>query len=137
MSEHRDSFHLYLNSDADKSAGSTNTASDFVVPLTTPLALDPNRDWQVGVKEMVIPNKELITGRVLNWTLSSKLNRVMINVGVAYGSDTGQARDLLLKVAREHPLVLDDPEPSTREAVAASLAGCADREFVAKPARAG
>ena len=35
----------------------------------------------------------------------------MINVGAAYGSDTELARRLLLKVAEEHPVVLDDPPP--------------------------
>ena len=39
-------------------------------------------------KELIIPNKEFITGRVLNWTLTDPVNRVVINVGIAYGSDT-------------------------------------------------
>ena len=60
-------------------------------------------------KEYVIPNKEFITGRVLNWTLSDKVNRIVINVGVAYGSDVDKAKGLLMKVCREHPLVLEDP----------------------------
>jgi len=62
-------------------------------------------------KEYVIPNKEFITGRMLNWTLSDKVNRVVINVGVAYGSDTDKARSLLQQICQEHPLLLDDPEP--------------------------
>jgi potassium efflux system protein len=60
-------------------------------------------------KEYVVPNKEFITGRVLNWTLSDNINRIIINVGVAYGSDTEKARQLLLKVATEHPLTMDEP----------------------------
>ncbi len=63
-------------------------------------------------KELVVPNREFITGRLLNWTLSDQVNRVTINVGVAYGSDTELARNLLLKVADEHPIVLNDPPPS-------------------------
>jgi potassium efflux system protein len=39
------------------------------------------------------------------------VNRIRIQVGVAYGSDTKLARDILLKVARRHPLVCADPEP--------------------------
>jgi potassium efflux system protein len=62
-------------------------------------------------KEYIVPNKEFITGRVLNWTLSSPVNRIIINVGIAYGSDTELARELLLKAAQEHPNVLDDPPP--------------------------
>ena len=37
-------------------------------------------------KEYIVPNKEFITGRTLNWTLSDTINRVVINVGLAYGS---------------------------------------------------
>ena len=62
-------------------------------------------------KELIIPNKEFITGRVLNWTLTDPVNRVVINVGVAYGSDTQRAAEILLKVAKDHPIVLDDPPP--------------------------
>lgn len=60
-------------------------------------------------KEYVIPNKEFITGRMLNWTLSDKTNRIVINVGLAYGSDVDQAKELLLKTCNDHPLILDDP----------------------------
>ncbi len=62
-------------------------------------------------KEYIVPNREFITGRLLNWTLSDKTNRVMINVGVAYGSDTALVRETILAVAREHGNVLEDPEP--------------------------
>lgn len=60
-------------------------------------------------KEYVIPNKEFITGRMLNWTLSDKTNRILMNVGVAYGSDVELAKELLMKTCTEHPLILDDP----------------------------
>lgn len=66
-------------------------------------------DWDR--KEYIVPNKEFVTGRLLNWTLSDRTNRVLINVGVAYGSDTSLARQLLLKVAQEHSNVLEDPMP--------------------------
>jgi potassium efflux system protein len=62
-------------------------------------------------KEYIVPNKSFITGKVLNWTLSNPMNRIIINVGIAYGSDTEMARELLLKTAQEHPNVLDDPPP--------------------------
>jgi potassium efflux system protein len=63
-------------------------------------------------KEFIVPNKEFITGRTLNWTLSDTINRIVINVGLAYGSDTELAREILLKAAQEHPAVLRDPAPS-------------------------
>ncbi len=62
-------------------------------------------------KEYVVPNKEFITGRLLNWTLSDKVNRVVVNVGVAYGSDTDMACQLLLQAAKDHPLVSQEPAP--------------------------
>lgn len=63
-------------------------------------------------KEYVIPNKEFITGRMLNWTLSDKTNRVVINVGIAYGSDVDKAKQLLLQVCNDHPLTMTDPGPN-------------------------
>lgn len=62
-------------------------------------------------KEYVVPNKSFITGTVLNWTLSNPVNRVVIVVGVAYGSDIERAREILIEVAREQPAVLKDPAP--------------------------
>ncbi len=62
-------------------------------------------------KEYVVPNKEFITGRLLNWTLTDKVNRVVVNVGVAYGTDTNRVQELLLTIAAENPLVLKDPAP--------------------------
>ena len=66
-------------------------------------------DWDR--KEYIVPNKEFVTGRLLNWTLTNKINRIVITVGVAYGSDTELTRELLLKAADEHPLIMDDPPP--------------------------
>jgi potassium efflux system protein len=62
-------------------------------------------------KEFLVPNKEFITGRIMNWTLSNPMNRVVVVVGIAYGSDTQKARETLLKVAHDQPFVLEDPAP--------------------------
>lgn len=62
-------------------------------------------------QELIIPNKDLITGRLVNWTLSDTTNRVVINVGVAYGTDTENACELLRKICREHPAIKNDPAP--------------------------
>jgi potassium efflux system protein len=62
-------------------------------------------------QELLIPNKEFITGRVINWTLSDKVNRLMIHVGVAYGSDVTQAMSLMLEAADENENVLKEPNP--------------------------
>jgi potassium efflux system protein len=62
-------------------------------------------------RELIVPNKKFITEDVINWTLTDDVNRLVIEVGVAYGSDTKLAREILLKVARRNPFVLADPEP--------------------------
>ncbi|MBK1879296.1 mechanosensitive ion channel domain-containing protein [Pelagicoccus mobilis] len=62
-------------------------------------------------KELVVPNKAFITGALLNWTLTSSLNRLIITVGVAYGSDTEKARRIMIEAAKENPIILDDPSP--------------------------
>lgn len=66
---------------------------------------------QFNNRELIVPNKEFITGQLQNWTLSDSMVRAEILVGIAYGSDTQLAKDLLFKIASEHPLTLADPEP--------------------------
>ena len=63
-------------------------------------------------RELLVPNKEFITGRLLNWSLSDDIIRAIIPVGIAYGSDVELALRLLDEIAREHEEVLDDPSPS-------------------------
>jgi len=63
-------------------------------------------------KELIVPNKEFVTGRLVNWTLSDPILRVEIPVGIAYGSDTEKAKRRLIKVAEENEKVLRDPPPS-------------------------
>jgi potassium efflux system protein len=68
------------------------------------------RNWDG--KELLVPNKEFITGRLLNWSLSDQATRVVLSVGVAYGSDVRRAMRLLEEAAGENEKVLDDPAPS-------------------------
>lgn len=67
------------------------------------------RNWDK--QELLVPNKEFITGRLLNWTLTDQQNRISIPIGVEYGSDTRKALQLLERIANEHERVLDDPAP--------------------------
>ncbi|WP_020398245.1 mechanosensitive ion channel family protein [Kordiimonas gwangyangensis] len=62
-------------------------------------------------KEVMVPNEDFITARVVNWTLTSKHGRVEIQVGVAYGSDLELVRTLLLEAAKEHERCVPEPEP--------------------------
>ncbi|SFM26600.1 potassium efflux system protein [Ectothiorhodospira mobilis] len=67
-------------------------------------------DWDN--KEVVVPNKNFITERLINWTLSDTTTRVVIPVGVSYDSDVDKVREKLLEVAAKDPHVMDDPAPS-------------------------
>jgi potassium efflux system protein len=62
-------------------------------------------------KELVVPNKEFVTGRLINWTLSDAVLRVEIPVGIAYGSDTDRAIEVLNEVASKSWRILRDPPP--------------------------
>ncbi len=63
-------------------------------------------------KELLIPNKEFITNHFVNWTLSDSVTRIVVPVGVAYGSDTRRVRELLDAAARGVPYVLEKPAPN-------------------------
>lgn len=67
-------------------------------------------DWDR--KELIVPNKEFITSKLINWTLSDQILRIVVPVGVAYGSDTCRVQELLLKIARTNPNVLPNPTPA-------------------------
>ncbi|MCD8548484.1 MAG: mechanosensitive channel MscK [Aeromonadaceae bacterium] len=62
-------------------------------------------------KEIIIPNKAFVTERLINWSLSDTVTRVIVRVGVAYGSDLDLTRQLLLRAAQESERVMKDPEP--------------------------
>jgi potassium-dependent mechanosensitive channel len=62
-------------------------------------------------KELILPNKDLISGRLVNWTLTDSVIRLVVRLGIAYGSDTEQAQRLLLEVAGKTPEVLRTPLP--------------------------
>jgi len=61
--------------------------------------------------ETLIPNSTFIEQNVTNWTLSSKSVRIVVNVGIAYGSPIKEVNRLLLGVAERHGLVLKEPAP--------------------------
>ena len=88
-------------------------------PALSPLGGDSNsgyrirattiRDWDR--KEIVVPNKSFITELVVNWTLSDPITRIVIPVGISYGSDVKLAHKVMEEALRAQPLILDEPEP--------------------------
>jgi len=63
-------------------------------------------------RELIVPNKDFITGSLVNWSLSNPVLRLDIPVGVAYKEDARRVQDILLDVADKHKDVLDDPAPA-------------------------
>lgn len=63
-------------------------------------------------KELLIPNKQFINGELINWTLTNPVLRVVVPVGIAYGSDTEKAVQILMEVAKNYCLVIPDPAPT-------------------------
>ena len=64
-------------------------------------------DWDR--KEIIVPNKSFITEQVINWTLSDPITRIVIPVGISYGSDVELAHRVMEDTLRSLPLVLDEP----------------------------
>jgi potassium-dependent mechanosensitive channel len=60
---------------------------------------------------IIVPNSELITGRVVNLSAPTTVYRARVTVGVAYGSDTARVRETLMSVARSDPQVLATRPP--------------------------
>jgi small-conductance mechanosensitive channel len=60
---------------------------------------------------IVVPNSEFIAQTVTNWSLEDPKTRIHVEVGVAYGSDPRRVEEILIQVAKDHPIVLDYPPP--------------------------
>jgi small-conductance mechanosensitive channel len=106
-----------------------NLVSGLIIAVEKPISvgdmveLGTDTGWikEIGIRasnmqtfegaEIIVPNGELISNRVTNWTLSNKRRRMEIIVGVAYKSDPHQVNDLLLNVLESHPEILKLPEP--------------------------
>ncbi|HSH70588.1 MAG TPA: mechanosensitive ion channel domain-containing protein, partial [Deferrisomatales bacterium] len=64
-----------------------------------------------GRSDIIVPNSELVANKVVNWTLSDRLMRLEVPVGVAYGSDVPLTMQVLREVGAAHPEVEKEPEP--------------------------
>jgi small-conductance mechanosensitive channel len=62
--------------------------------------------------EIIVPNGNLISNEVINWTLTDKRRRIEVLVGVAYGSDPYKVQEIFIKIVSEHPDVVTDPKPN-------------------------
>ena len=62
--------------------------------------------------EIVVPNSDLVTGQVTNWTLGERRVRIRVPVGVAYGTEVAKVLQILLDCATANPMVLSTPKPA-------------------------
>ena len=84
-------------------AGGTTGTVDTISLLTTLVRT-------FNGERVVVPNSALVGGNVLNYT-QLDVRRLVADVGIAYGEDARRTRDILMDLARNHELVLQDPEP--------------------------
>ncbi len=89
--------------------GDIVTVGNDISGKVTKIEIRATTIMQFNQRELIVPNKEFITGSLINWTLSNTLQRFEIPVGIAYGSDTALATELLEKILADHPKVLKEP----------------------------
>lgn len=85
---------------------------DGVTGVVTRIQMRATTVMNWDQQELVVPNKEFVTGKLLNWTLSSSVNRLQIAVGVAYDSDPEQVSRLLMEIVSSQPNVMKEPAPT-------------------------
>jgi len=105
-----------------------NMVSGLIIAIEKPISVGDmidvgtNSGWVKGIgirssniqsfdgAEIIVPNGEIISNRITNWTLSDKKRRMEILIGVAYKSDPHQVYGLFSQILDEHPEILKSPE---------------------------
>ena len=85
---------------------------DDKVGRVTEINLRTTKAVTIDNRVLIIPNHKYLTSSLFNWTQNGVETRESVEVGVAYGSNVELVKEILLKVANSHPLVIKEPEPS-------------------------
>jgi small-conductance mechanosensitive channel len=64
--------------------------------------------------EVIVPNGQIVSNQMINWTLSDRKRRLKINLGVSYDSDPEEVIDILKEITASHPNVETNPAPRPR-----------------------
>jgi potassium efflux system protein len=106
-----------------------NLVSGLIIAIEKPVSvgdmveLGTDSGWikEIGIRssnlqtydgaEVIVPNGELISNKVTNWTLSNKRRRMELQIGVSFKSDPHFVRDLFQQILSEHNEILKNPEP--------------------------
>jgi len=101
---------LILIFEAPIQVGDTVEVGDLMGRVVQ-IGIRTSRVRTYGGSEVIVPNGELVSNQVVNWTLSDRRRRLELSVGVAYGSDPEEVTQILRSVVDAEEDVLEDPAP--------------------------
>jgi len=85
-------------------AGSNGTVTRIRIRSTTITDFDRH--------ELIVPNQAFLTEKIVNWSLSDQIIRIVVDIGIGYSSNAAEAETILLQIAKDNSMVLDTPKPS-------------------------